>query len=494
MTTSPLQKSDRQVQMQRAFDYYNGNPRPQLRITARGPNDNLPLPTARVVVDKGASFLFGRDVQSQITDGESDGPQKWLDEAWRRNKRAIILQKLALNGGIFGNAFIRLLDVKPYPRVIVLDPQTIEVTTDPDDIDTVFQYVITQPEQEYDNDEDGQVDEHVRKRTVIENENAVPEYEDTAPEWVIYNQEYRSTGEDTGAWVTLNQQTWPYPFSPVLGCQNLPKPNDYWGESDIPEDVLSLIDGINRVASHYNKIIRLHAHPKVWTRGMGSQKLDLSADSITHLPSETAELRALEMMSDLTSTMALLNKLISLLAYAVRIPLIAMGEPDGAGSPSGVSLQIRFQPLLEKTESKRMLYGDLLCEVDRSLLCMGGFGDSTLTQLVWPEILPKDPLQEREVAILDDQLGLVSKETLSEQFGFDFDHEQKLRAAEAQTAVDAMPMPVVPGQRPDGTIPDHPAVQQGKQGLNSVFGTLMQSKMSTPAKAAAAKAVPNGAK
>jgi hypothetical protein len=481
---APLVMNNRQSVMQQALRYYQGQPKPSLRVTARV-NDNLPLPMARVIVDKGAAFLFGREAQSQILDADTDGPQVWLDEVWRRNKRGIFLQKLALNGGIFGHTFVRILEGSPYPRVVVLDPQTVDVVTNPDDIDDVWVYTITQPDQEFDRNNDGVIDETVRKRTLVERD---PETGDDEPTWVIADQEYRGADPNGngGDWVTLSQTIWPYAFSPVLGCQNIPRPNDYWGESDIPEDVIAILDGINRVASHYNKIIRLHASPKVWTRGMGSQKLDLSTDSVMHLPSETAELKALEIQSDLSSTMALLEKLLSLLSYAVRIPLIAMGQPDGAGALSGVSLQIRYQPLIEKTESKRLTYGDLLTEVDRCLLVMGKLGDTLTTQVVWPELLPKDPIQEREAFILDDQLGIASKHTISDALGYDYEQEQKRRDEEAQTAVDAMPQPIMPGQSPQNvTMQDHPTVQQGQQALGSAFGNLMQSKLGGQPNAAA---------
>src|SRR5947209_20603452 len=125
MTDSPLRKTDQQAALERAEQYYCGNPTPQLRTRAGQPNDNLALPLPRIIVDKGAAFLFGTEATSQIVDG-GDGPQSWLDETWRRNKRGIFLQKLATNGGIFGHAFVRLLDTKPFPRVIVLDPKLLE--------------------------------------------------------------------------------------------------------------------------------------------------------------------------------------------------------------------------------------------------------------------------------------------------------------------------------------------------------------------------------
>lgn len=446
------QVAERALLMRRAYQSYVGKPKKPLQVLAGAPDDNLILSLGRLIVDKGVSFLFGQEVTSQIEDAagasarqsaEADKApsrtaprQDWLDECWRRNKRSLLLAKLATNGGICGHAFARLLDTKPWPRVIVLDPQTLTVDTDPDDIDTVWRYTITPPPQQ---EEEGEP--AARRRTIIQAEASMGRITrlDRAPTWVITDQVFSG-----GAWMNSATSPWPYPFSPVVDCQNLPRPNDFWGESDLPEDMLHVLDGFNRVASHYNKIIRLHAHPKIWTRGMGARTLDVGIDSVIHLPSEAAELKSLEMQSDLHSTMALLDKLLNLISMMARIPLVAMGMPDNLGAISGVALQIRYQPLIEKSDTKRRTYGDLVQELDRRLLALGGFGDTTITQLGWHEMLPSDPLMERQVWVLDDSLGLVSKATLSERAEYDYDAEQAQLTQEAQDAIARMP-PMAPG-------------------------------------------------
>jgi len=412
----------------RALRAYSGHPQNPLQIR-NGIDDNLIISLARLVVDKGASFLFGQPVTSELTGDQPEPKQDWLNECWRRNKRQITLLKLATNGGIFGHAFARLIDVNPYPRVIIVDPQTVQVLTDPDDCDTPWKFTITPPPAPVE-----QGDQPIKRRTIIANPSGIAGYRVDADEpWTIIDQQVGG-----GAWVNVAQTTWPYPFCPIVHCQNIPKPNDFWGESDLPEDVLKILNGINRIASNYGKIVRLHAHPKIYTTGMGKATIDAAIDSIIMLPSETAQLRALEMQSDLSSTMALLEKLLSLLSYMVRIPLVAMGEPDNLGAISGVALQIRYQPLIEKTEAKRLTYGDALVELDRCLLAMAvgrDFGDAAITHLTWPELLPSDPLQERQVALIDDEMQIASKETLAKKLGYSLSEEQAKRITENQSMI-----------------------------------------------------------
>ena len=440
-TLAADQSAQRALVMRRAYESYVGRSRKPLIARQGEPDDNLIISLGRLIVDKGVSFLFGQYVTSQVGDtlgastvtkrsltrAKTAPRQDWLDECWRRNRRSLTLQKLATNGGICGHAFARILDTKPWPRVIVLDPQTIQVETDPDDIDTVWCYTITPPPQITQEDEPA-----AQRRTIIRAE--VSEGRITAlavePGWTITDQIFSG-----GAWVNTATRRWPYPFSPIAHCQNLPKPNDFWGESDLPEDLIAVLDSLNRIASHYSKIIRLHAHPKIWTRGMGARTLDVGIDSVINLPSETAELKALEMHSNLASTLSLLQELLQYISMMARIPLVAMGMPDNMGAPSGIALQIRYQPLLEKTHTKRETYGDLVQELDRRLLALAGFGDTTLTEQQWHEMLPVDPLLEIQVMVLEESLGVLSKQTISDKLNLDYDAEQESIMQEAQDSV-----------------------------------------------------------
>src|SRR5260370_2264379 len=60
---------------------------------------------------------------------------------------------------------------------------------------------------------------------------------------------------------------WKYPFSPIFSCQNLPRPNSFWGYPDVMPSVIELNDALNLVQSSINierKIRRI-----LVGRGMG---------------------------------------------------------------------------------------------------------------------------------------------------------------------------------------------------------------------------------
>ncbi len=432
--------------MARSYSYYVGNPPAPLIRRSGEPDDNVIVSLGRALVDTGVAYLFGEEVTSTVTGPAPERPQDWLDECWRRNKRMLTLQKLAHNGGICGHAFVKIIPDgirtqqgrSNWPRVVVLDPQTVRVVTDDDDCDLVEQYVITPPCPAGDRSDP--------RRQVIDRQ---ADAEGNTTSWLIHDQHYVG-----GAWVTDLTTPWTWDFAPVVDAQNLPRPNDYWGESDLPDDICNMLHQINRLASHHQKIVRVHAAPKTWARGMGTRTLDLAIDSVIQMPSETAELKILEMQSDLSSTREFLAVLMEDVAIVTRTPLVAMGVPDRQGAISGVALQIRFRPLVQKTEAKRRTYGDLIVELDRRLLALGGFGDALLTQLDWPELLPSDPLAERQALVLDDSLGVASKQTLSEKLGYNWQTEQQQladeRAAQPAPVVPALPAPSTGATPPPG--------------------------------------------
>jgi len=128
--------------------------------------------------------------------------------------------------------------------------------------------------------------------------------------------------------------------------------------------------------------------------------------------------------------LAYLDRLRQTMHEISRVPEVATGNLERAGSLSGVALQILYQPLLEKTGTKRLLYGDMLIELNRRLLAIRGFGENLRTTIHWPELLPSDPMQERQAALIDKQLG-VSADTILQRLGYNPDLEREKAQAES---------------------------------------------------------------
>jgi hypothetical protein len=290
------------------------------------------------------------------------------------------------------------------------------VRWEPDDIDEVayyrIQYAATDP--------------RTGKPLVVRQE-----IERASPQaWTITDKVSR---EDSAypRWEQTGQATWPHPYPPIVECQNLPAPNEWWGRADIEPDILQTNYSINFVLSNIARILRFHAHPKTWGSGFTAQQLNVAVDETIVLPAADARLANLEMQSDLASSIEFYKRLKEALHEISRVPEVATGKLDSAGSLSGVALQILYQPLLEKTEVKRRLYGDMLVELNRRLLDLGGHGDDNETQIQWPELLPSDPKAEAETYLIQQQIG-VSTQTLLSKMGYDPDKEREQKEANAE--------------------------------------------------------------
>ncbi len=409
-----LDEIARANRFKKAWDAYYGRFVKPLKVKSGQPDDNILVNFIRVVVDKGVSFLFGQDVGFELSETEETAAEKWLDACWRANRKQTLLQKLALNGAVCGHTFVKIVVGQSFPRLVVLDPATVTVRWDIDDIERVMSYRIQYPAV------DPQTGKIIAVKQMIERNGQA---------WKITDQVSRSEGL---TWEIVGEVDWSYEWPPIVDCQNLPAPNEYWGISDLEDDVLQLNHAINFVLSNLARIIRYHAHPKTWGRGFTANQLNIAVDETIVLPSSDAELKNLEMISDLSSSIAVYERLREALHEVTRVPEVATGKLDRVGTLSGVALNILYQPLLEKTETKRRTYGDLLVELNRRLLALGGFGENNKTVLHWPELLPGDPKAEAETAVLHQQLG-VSQDTLLEKLGYDPELEAQKREVTTQS-------------------------------------------------------------
>ena len=406
-------ETDRLESFQRRREAYVSGGEKPLKTDGGGFDDSVRMNYARMIVDKGVAFLFGKDVRFELAEGDVTPQEEWLDAVWMANRKMSLLQKLATNGGIYGTAFLKI-HAQPgqMPKLVVVDPETVSVALDPMDVDSVLRYTIRYQTL------DPQTNKIISVRQVIAQDGL---------QWQITDEIGNVGG---GTWQTVSVQTWPYRFAPMLHCQNLNAPNAFWGVSDIEDDVLEVINKESYTVSNILKILRFHAHPKTWVRGASAAQIKVNPDNMIVLPGETATIQNLEMQSDLASSIAMHRELVQFIHGLSRIPEVSTGRLDNVGALSGVALEILYQPLLEKTEAKRMTYGEMLVELNRRLLAIGGFGDENYTELRWQDLLPKDAVAEANAALSLKQLG-VSSDTLVQQFGYDPDLEREKRAKES---------------------------------------------------------------
>lgn len=402
----------RASQIDKAWQYYLGNHKSQVK------GSDTILNYCKILVDKVINALFGEDLQIEVKaldgEGQSDKEQTFLDKILVKSKKSNLFLKLGQNGALSGHAFLKIVNEQPISRLVVLDSQNISVITDPLDIDKVLAYVVQFPFK------DGVGIRVYREITERLNDSS----------WMITTQ----TTDDSrhNRWETTEEVIWPYPFSPIVDCQNIPLAGSYYGLPDLSESVMALSDSINYIASNISKIIKFHAHPKTIGKGVNAKELLVDPDKAILLSNPNAELYNLEMQSDLSSSLNFLNLLRSALHEISNVPEIATGKLENIGSLSGVALRILYQPLIDLTIAKQATYGDMLTEVCKRLLKIGGFDKEYRIEIHWPEILPSDVGTQIEQFVMLNNLG-VSKDTLLTRLGFDPDIEKEKRAQEIES-------------------------------------------------------------
>ena len=394
--------------------------------------------------------------------------QKYLDRVWKRNRKMTLLLKLGTNGGVFGHSFVKFV-VKPgqeLPRLVVLDPATVSVEWDDEDIDDEpYAYKITwntvdrrDPENPkgiarrqriervgFDTDlseyvpesTDEGTDTDAEDKDPVEPVDTVDESTVNAAKWLIIDEwaDMQGGSPSLAGWNEISTKYWPYEWPPIIDAQNIPIPNEYWGKSDIEEIKRNLVYSINRLLSNMNRIIRLHAHPQIIGVGLTPEQvegLEFAPDSILPVP-PNAEITALEMQSDLKSSIETYLKLKELLHEVTRIPEVAAGKLESAGNLSGTALDILYGPLKELTQEKRQTYGEMLETLNQRILEYGGYeGLEVVTN--WPDIVPKDDVAEGNSFTLDKQFG-ASNETILEARGYDPEQERERRENEHAEAM-----------------------------------------------------------
>jgi hypothetical protein len=455
-------EKDRLARYARAWAAFDGEAPCPLEIDDDGYDDNVRLDYAAVIVDKGVSFGAGKggvtfqleapteiepepepEPDPDAADPEADaGPslielaealaeellakaEAALDAAWPPEQRILDHQKLMTNGGVCGHAWLRLYEDG---RVQVLDPANCTAEWDPDDVGIVTRYLIEWTT--IDDDESSLTYELgvVRRKRIEPNDPKKP------TSWTIFDEEHDT---EQSLWVQLDETTWDHPYAPVIDCQNLPAPNTYYGRSDLEPAILDLLEQMESVASDMRRMVRLMGHPIPVFFGTEPNQLaamDVAIGKAIAIPGKEGSLAQLQ-IAELASSMELYQELKTALLEATRIPKVSLGETQNAGPISGVALKVEYEPLIEKTETKRLTYGPTLTQAAERVLDLSGFGGWTVS-LAWPELIPTDPAAEALGDESELRMGVVSKQTIAERRGYDWSVESQ-RIAEEKPSFDA---------------------------------------------------------
>lgn len=462
-----IERQDRLLAYQRTWDAYLAElPNPIVHDPKDlGVDDNIRVNPARALVNTSVYFLFGNSptfelspeavnifgtggttpVEQPVADGitEKENPDwlKALNRAWKANRKDSLLYNLGLSGAIHGTVFIKIVPNSAgmrneYPRLVVLDPANVDVELDPNDCDRVLKYIIEYRAE----DETGKPYLNIQEITADVNPYDVIE------SWEIQN--YRHDMEWYHGFGWLPGQglrvpvgdpiSWAYSWAPIEHCQNIEVPHRFWGLPDLDTASVDVICSLQRAMSSLNKIVRIHASPRMYAKNVipdQVEDIDVSADNIITLPNMDADLQVLQTLQNISPSIEFTDKLREQLCEMLQIPAIALGRMESPGtSISGVNMSIQYAPIIQKTELKRISYGDMLVRLNHKLLELLGYPDYEDHEglvIVWPENLPGSAYLNRQTLSSDIALG-VSKYTAMEALGYDPVEEEQRRMHETE--------------------------------------------------------------
>jgi hypothetical protein len=396
------------------------------------PDHNIKVNRIGPIIDHSVFYLFGKMPDWEIPaehDGEGlAGQQTPLEDQLATCLEgfnfAVMLVKWAQGGGLTGDAYLRVHlphEEGGLPYLRTLDGKCMSIVTDPRDHEKETGYVW-----QYNSSESvgpGLSRPRVDQQLVM-----------------LVDGVWRITDRHSvqgGPWVVDYEEDWPYPWCPVIHNPNLPLYNSCYGLPDANDNLIDLNVAQNRALSNRDKILWHHSHPVKIAYGMAAEQMYMGPGDVIIMPGPDSKIEQLTPSISGTEANDLVDVLYEAQTEQSHTPSVAMGKPDDNGVPSGVSLTIKFTPIIMKTELKRMLYGPSLQTALQRLLHIMTGKEDIRPALTWRNIVPSDPKADTEIATGQDMLG-VSKQTTFAKLGLKWEEELKNKVTEQEAEAAAL--------------------------------------------------------
>ena len=310
----------------------------------------------RAMTDYMATFVFGRGVQFKSPHETSAIVPSRLKRVWEvDNDKRTVLWELAQQGGVSGDAFIKVAYLEPSDdpnlpaterrgrvKVLVLNSQHCFPEWSPHDRTKLIRFKLTY--KFWGSDPGGT--RQVYTYTEIMTDSIIEEY--------INDQMIRQDPNPLGC-------------IPVVHIPNVMVSGSPWGLPDC-YDILDINRQYNETAVEINDIINYHAAPITVVLGAKVNNLERGAKKIWALPGQNVDVKNLQLDTDLVGPLAFLDRLKVAMHEMTGIPETALGQAQPISNTSGVALAIQFQPLMQKWHAKVAQYAVGLEKVNEYIL------------------------------------------------------------------------------------------------------------------------------
>lgn len=408
------ERTRRAIDIDRRWQWYNGRHPDTLKAVPGQMNDNVKLNLCGRAVDRLVEFIGRPDAFVLDTPhGAGDESAAALDgmNALYDAQILPLLPEVALEAMVSGHAFVKLWDDDSSgAQCSVIDSRMM----------TVYWHAgagsrrlpLWYRAQWADSDARGQ--EVVRRQDIVPRALI-----DGGAGWTIY--EYEGRG---ARFYPVGEAAWAYDFAPVVEFRNRVVPWEYYGQSQLSDDVIQLNQTANFLATNTARIIRYHAHPRTIAIGVKAEQIEAtSVDGMFVIPSG-AQVQNLEMQSDLGASMAMLQQIKSEFFATVRVADVSSYK-DRLGQITNFGVRMLYSDMLEQIEEKRDSWGVTAGHLLLRLCEINGVRLDRVPYPQWPVALPENRLEKLQAAQIEQALGVVSRETLAGVLGRNWTVERR---------------------------------------------------------------------
>lgn len=444
-----------------AWDYYDGNQPEPLKHAQGKINNNVLINVVSMTVDRTVHFLLPEMPTIELDqNSESDTPDEtYLNDVWEHNQNVVPLLNLAVEGALTGHVFARVqpqTDEGEPPELYVLAGRNIICHWADDDKDTLLWYEIR-----YD-----------KGRKQYRQDIVNDEYQSGAKQWLIYEYVY-----DGKKWTLRtdieNPVIWPYELGPIVDWQHLPDPRNYYGKPEMGNGLklLDLQNAINKAASDYKAITRVHAAPRTVATGVRAEDMQTVAgvDNFWALPDKDAKVYNIEMQSDLSALMNFIRYLSESFFAQTRTTMLS-GGVDAYKNITNLGIKAAFMDMLAKNAQLQRQYGRGIAEISKRFLMLGGYAYDVKPHIVWATPLPTSDLEETQIAQQQIDMGVLSKETAAGALGLDWQQEVERLANEGDTAQTALDRQMARG----GAFPFDTTMDAARRSMQTTAQDMMR--------------------
>jgi len=407
-------------------DYYDGDHPDQLKVKGNGYDDNFAMNYVGLAISRGVSRLFNNGIEFELPD---EAQKELLDQIWDANKQEQLLYQLGLNGAVYGTPFLKIqpdgiVNRKTgllCSRMIPLDPEITRVEVNPFDVDEPEKYII-----EFSIKQDGETKSY-KEVTRQAKEDDFEDPDNSADTWIV---EHWIMNKKTGdKWVIDPDNPpyqWSYDFPPIIHWKNLPslKASHGWRGSTDAEWALGVQNKLNFADSNINKTIRLNSAPPTIVTGVSAEPtMGTGPGSLSWFSNPETKAYNLQANADIAGSMSYADSLESGIFELMREVPPAVIKTLGSGLTNFV-MRVLFSDAIDKTDTKRELYGDAILEINRRLLILAGNENVDPGIIVWGSALPENPAEKIAEDTFLLNMGLASKKTIASKYDVDYDAEK----------------------------------------------------------------------